>query len=52
VTNDITKTSIKNRIYQYITPWETVICDSDGVTGDHTSHQESNTNLFNEMLAT
>jgi hypothetical protein len=27
-------TSVKNHIY-HTTPGETVICDSDGVTGDH-----------------
>jgi hypothetical protein len=34
VTNDTSKTSIKNHIYHYTTPCEMLICDSDGVTGD------------------
>jgi len=39
VTNDTAKTSIKNHIYHYTTPCETVICDSDGMTGNHISHR-------------
>jgi hypothetical protein len=35
VTNDTSKTSIKNNIYHNTTPCEMVICDSDGITGDH-----------------
>jgi hypothetical protein len=31
VTNDIANTSIRNHMYQYTTPCEKVICDSDGV---------------------
>jgi hypothetical protein len=27
---------LENHIYHYITPREMVICNSDGVTGDHT----------------
>jgi hypothetical protein len=38
-TNDTAETSIKNNIYHYTTPRETVICDSDGVTGSHIWHQ-------------
>jgi hypothetical protein len=34
VTNDTANTSVKNHMY-HTTPGETVICDSDGVTGDH-----------------
>jgi hypothetical protein len=36
-------------IYHYTTPCETVICDSDGVTG---VVYLTNTNFFIEMLAT
>jgi hypothetical protein len=32
LTNDTAKVSIKNHIYHYTTPHETVICDSDGMT--------------------
>jgi hypothetical protein len=39
VTSHAATTSIKNHIYQY-TPCETVICGSDGVTGDRVSHQK------------
>jgi hypothetical protein len=35
VTNDISETSVKNHIYHCTTPHETVICGSDGTTGDH-----------------
>jgi hypothetical protein len=35
VTSDTSETSIKNHIFHYTTPHETVICDIDGVTGDH-----------------
>jgi hypothetical protein len=35
VTNETAETSIKSDIYHYTTPFEMVICDSDGVTGDH-----------------
>jgi hypothetical protein len=38
VTNDTAKTSITNHRYHYTTPHATVICDSDGVTGDHILH--------------
>jgi hypothetical protein len=38
VTNDAAKTGIKNDIYHDTTPRETVICDSDGATGDCVSH--------------
>jgi hypothetical protein len=39
VTNDTPETSIKDRsIYHHTTPCETVIWDSDGVTGDCVSH--------------
>jgi hypothetical protein len=34
VTNDNAKQVLKNHIYHYTTPFEMVICDSDGVTGD------------------
>jgi hypothetical protein len=33
VTNDTAGASIKNHIYDYTTPRETVICGSDGMTG-------------------
>jgi hypothetical protein len=47
VTNDTAETSItKNRT----TPRGTVICDSDGVTGDHISHQEEKY-CFNKLFA-
>jgi hypothetical protein len=39
VTNDTLITSIKNHIYHYTTPCATVICDSDGMTGDRISHR-------------
>jgi hypothetical protein len=39
VTNDTAKTSTENHIYHYTSPCETVICDTDGVTGDHILHQ-------------
>jgi hypothetical protein len=38
VTNDTAKTSIKNHLYHYTTPYEMIICDSDGVTGNCISH--------------
>jgi hypothetical protein len=38
VTNDTAETSIKNNIYHYTVPLETVICDSDGATGACISH--------------
>jgi hypothetical protein len=31
--------SIKNQMYHYTAPYKTVICNSDGVTGDHISHR-------------
>jgi hypothetical protein len=37
--NDTAETSIKNHIHHYTIPCEMVICDSDGITGVHTSHQ-------------
>jgi hypothetical protein len=39
VTNDTAKTSIKNHLYHYTTPCEIVICDSDGVSGNHMPHK-------------
>jgi hypothetical protein len=39
ITDDTAKTSIKNHIYHYTIPHETVICDSDGTTGNCISHQ-------------
>jgi hypothetical protein len=39
VTNDTAKTSVKKHINYYTTPRKTVICDSDGVTGQCISHQ-------------
>jgi hypothetical protein len=39
MTNNTDETSIKNHIYHYTTPCEMVICDSDGMTGKHTSHR-------------
>jgi hypothetical protein len=38
VANNTAVTSIKNYIYNYTTPCETVIYDSDGMRGDHISH--------------
>jgi hypothetical protein len=40
VRNDIAKTSrpIKNHDYNCTAPRETVICDSDGMTGDRILH--------------
>jgi hypothetical protein len=35
VTNDTAETSIKNLIYHYTMPREMIICDSDGLTGNH-----------------
>jgi hypothetical protein len=29
----------KNRVYNHVTPHETVICDSDVAVGNHISHQ-------------
>jgi hypothetical protein len=40
VTNDTTETYIKNHIYHYTTPHETIICNSDGVISDHIAHQQ------------
>jgi hypothetical protein len=37
VTKDTAETSVKNCIYHYTTH-EMVICDSDGMIGDHISH--------------
>jgi hypothetical protein len=37
VTNETAK-SIKNCIYYYTEPCGTVICDSNGMTGDHILH--------------
>jgi hypothetical protein len=34
VIKDTAETSIKNQIYCYTTPHETVICDIDGMTGN------------------
>jgi hypothetical protein len=51
ITSDTAKTNIKNRIYHYTTPRETVICDNDGVTGDCYRTDKSNTNFSNKMLA-
>jgi hypothetical protein len=53
VTNDTAKTSIKNLIYHYITPCETVIiCDSDGIAYWHIACTDrSNSNVFNQFLA-
>jgi hypothetical protein len=34
VTNDTAETGIKSHVYHYSTLHETVICDSDDVTGD------------------
>jgi hypothetical protein len=39
ITNDTTKTSIKNHIYHYTTPHEMVICDGDGMTGNCILHK-------------
>jgi hypothetical protein len=39
VTSDTAEKSIKNHIYHYTTPRETEICDNDGMTDDHISHQ-------------
>jgi hypothetical protein len=33
--NDTAKKSIKDHIYIYTTPRKMVICDNDGMTGDH-----------------
>jgi hypothetical protein len=33
------KQVLKHQMYHYAVPHETVICDSDGVTGDHVLHQ-------------
>jgi hypothetical protein len=38
VINATAKTNIKNHLYHYATPRETVICDGDGVAGDYISH--------------
>jgi hypothetical protein len=38
MTNDTSETSIKNHLYHYTTPQEMVICDSDGVACNCTSH--------------
>jgi hypothetical protein len=35
VTNDTAETNIKNHIYHYTTPYEMVICESDGDTDDY-----------------
>jgi hypothetical protein len=35
VINYTAETNVKNHIYHYTTPCETVICDSDGVTCPH-----------------
>jgi hypothetical protein len=37
VTNDTAETNIKNHSSQYTSPRETVICGSDGMTGDSIS---------------
>jgi hypothetical protein len=41
VTNNIAKTIIKNHTYHYTAQCETVICDSDGMKGDHISHRKN-----------
>jgi hypothetical protein len=38
VRNDTAKITTKNHLYYHTTPHEMVICDSEGVTGDHMSH--------------
>jgi hypothetical protein len=38
VTKDTAETSNENHSYHFITPHETVICDSDGMTGDHNTN--------------
>jgi hypothetical protein len=39
VTNKTTETSIKNHIYHHTIPHKTVICNSDGMTGNRISHR-------------
>jgi hypothetical protein len=39
MTNETAEKIIKNHIYHYTTPCKMVICDSDGVTGNHILHQ-------------
>jgi hypothetical protein len=39
MTNDTAKLSIKNHIYHYSTLCQTVICDTDGVTGNRILHR-------------
>jgi hypothetical protein len=40
VTKYTAETSIKNHIYHYTTPCEMVICDSEGITGNHIPYRQ------------
>jgi hypothetical protein len=40
VINDTAETTIEDHLHHYTMPCKTVICDSDGVTGDHISNQQ------------
>jgi hypothetical protein len=42
---------IRHHIYHYTTPCEMVICDSDGMKGNHISHWKEDTDFSNKLLA-
>jgi hypothetical protein len=50
IRNDTAETSSKNHLYHHTKPSEAVICDSDGMTGDRTSHRQEQHCFFNKLL--